>query len=97
MPSGADSTLSKAENEVSQAGNPQAAPAVRCSARLRALNASQNNNSQAGSSHAGSSPWQTALSLRQIARPPSQALPRLIVPRQLAVLVLRNQDLPPSQ
>ena len=48
-----DSTLSQAESEVSQAGIPQATPVVRCSARLRALHASQNNNSQAGSSQAG--------------------------------------------
>ena len=49
-----DSTLSQAESEVSQAGIPQATPTVRCSTRLRALHASQNNNSQAGSSGSNS-------------------------------------------
>ena len=93
----ADSALSQAESKVSQAGNPQAAPAVRCLARLRALHASQNSNSQAGSSQAGNTPWQTVLSLSQIAKPPSQALPRPMVPRWLAVLVPRKQGLPPSQ
>ena len=59
-----------------KASNPQAAPVVRHSAGLRALHASQNNNSQAGSPQAGNTPWQTALSLSQIVRPPSWALPR---------------------
>ena len=51
----ADSTLSLAESEVSQAGKPKVTPAVRHSARLRALHASQ-NNSQTGNSQAGNSP-----------------------------------------
>ena len=59
----ADSALSQAESDVSQVGKPQAAPAVQCSARLRALHASQNSKSEAGSSQAGNTPWQTALSL----------------------------------
>ena len=44
------------QSEISQAGNHQAAPTVRCSARLRASHASPNNNSQAVSSQAGNSP-----------------------------------------
>ena len=60
-----EGTLSQADSALSQAGNPQASQAVRCSARLRALHASQadnaisqsdsrsntspNNNSQSGS------------------------------------------------
>ena len=56
----ADSALSQAESNVSWAGNSQAAPAVRCSDRLRFLNASQADNaisqpdssvSQASASH----------------------------------------------
>ena len=38
------SALSQAENKVSQEGTLQATPAVRCSARLRALHAFQNNS-----------------------------------------------------
>ena len=57
------SAVPQAEREVYQAGFPQATPVVRHSARLSALQASQNNNSQAGSSQAGNTPWQTALSL----------------------------------
>ena len=51
-----DSALPQAESAVSQAGNPQAAPTVRCSARLRASHASQKSFSQAGSSQAGNTP-----------------------------------------
>ena len=67
-----DSALSQAEREISQAGIPLATPAVRHSARLRTLHASQSNNSQAdssgnnsqaGSSQAGNTPWQTVLYL----------------------------------
>ena len=57
--------LSQSESQVLQAGNPQVTPAVRCSARLRALHASQNSNSQAGSSQAGKPPGrQCYLSVR---------------------------------
>ena len=52
----ADSTLSQAESTVSQTGIPQAVPVVRRSARLRALHASQSNNSQAVSSQVGNTP-----------------------------------------
>ena len=103
----ADSTLSQAESEVSQAGIPQAIPTVRHSVRLRALHASQNNNSQAGSSgnnsqagssgnnsQAGNTPRQTVLSLSWIARPPRWVPPRLVFPRWLAVLVPRIQGIP---
>ena len=77
----ADSSLSQAESEISQAGHHQATPTVRHSPRLRASHASPNSNSQAGSSQAGNTPWQTVLSLSKIVKPPRWALPRPVLPQ----------------
>ena len=65
----ADRALSQAESKVSQAGNPHTVPVVRHSARLRVLHASQNSNSQASSSQAVNTPWQTVLFFSQIVEP----------------------------